>query len=86
MHQGIGKLLRSQHKCRYILISLPGVWLDTIDRPMNRMLIAQSIARPQMWISGFGVLSTWPCRIALNTCLGHMPLLPCCVDGQGRFG
>lgn len=40
--------------CRYILISLPGVWLDTIDRPMNRMLIAQSIARPQMWISGFG--------------------------------
>lgn len=39
----------------YILISLPGVWLDTVDRPMNRMLVAQQIALPQMYISGFGM-------------------------------
>jgi multidrug resistance protein, MATE family len=42
----------------YVLVSLPGVWLDAVDRPMNRMLIAQQISLPQMYISGAGTLWT----------------------------
>jgi multidrug resistance protein, MATE family len=38
----------------YILISLPGLVLDVVDRPMNRILVAQQITTPQMWISGVG--------------------------------
>jgi Na+-driven multidrug efflux pump len=38
----------------YVLVSLPGLWLDVVDRPMNRMLTAQGISLPQMFISGIG--------------------------------
>lgn len=62
--------------CRYILISLPGVWLDTVDRPMNRMLVAQSITAPQMWISGFGVLLATTCMAGLHRSL-HCAALIC---------
>ena len=36
----------------YILATVPGIWLDVVDRPMNRILVAQQISQPQMWISG----------------------------------
>lgn len=40
----------------YIAVSLPGLFLDVVDRPMNRILVAQQITRPQMYISGAGAL------------------------------
>eukprot|EP00892_Ulva_mutabilis_P009491 jgi/Ulvmu1/6914/UM031_0121.1 len=40
----------------YIAATVPGIWLDVVDRPMNRILTAQQITRPQMWISGVVLL------------------------------
>ncbi|GFR42578.1 hypothetical protein Agub_g3505, partial [Astrephomene gubernaculifera] len=36
---------------RYILALIPAVWLDAAARPLNRILVAQRITRPQMVIS-----------------------------------
>lgn len=36
---------------RYILGLIPAVWLDAAARPLNRILVAQRITRPQMAIS-----------------------------------
>ncbi|KAL4431763.1 hypothetical protein ABPG77_002979 [Micractinium sp. CCAP 211/92] len=35
----------------YLMALLPGVWVDAFFRPFNRILVAQHVALPQMWIS-----------------------------------
>ncbi|EFJ52692.1 hypothetical protein VOLCADRAFT_115641 [Volvox carteri f. nagariensis] len=36
---------------KYILALIPAVWLDAMARPLNRILVAQRITKPQMVIS-----------------------------------
>lgn len=52
----------------YIAVTVPGIWLDAVDRPMNRILIAQQISRPQMWISGVVLLM----HVATNIVFFHV--------------
>jgi hypothetical protein len=59
---GVCRLMRP-----YVLVSLPGLFLDIVDRPMNRMPTAQGISLPQMFISGIGA----GCKLALLLCLLH---------------
>ncbi|KAK9815228.1 hypothetical protein WJX72_000308 [[Myrmecia] bisecta] len=40
----------------YTLGLLPSLWLDAINRPLNRILVAQRITMPQMCISGIVAL------------------------------
>ncbi|PRW60882.1 MATE efflux family [Chlorella sorokiniana] len=35
----------------YLLALLPAVWVDAFYRPFNRILVAQHVTMPQMWIS-----------------------------------
>ncbi|KAG2423423.1 hypothetical protein HXX76_015294 [Chlamydomonas incerta] len=36
---------------KYILALIPAIWLDALARPLNRILVAQRISKPQMVIS-----------------------------------
>lgn len=50
---------QSEAVCRlvapWLWATLPALWLDTVDRPMNRLLLAMQISRPQLVISAIGV-------------------------------
>ncbi|GLC34146.1 hypothetical protein PLESTB_000842400 [Pleodorina starrii] len=50
------RYLSSEHELaviahKYILALIPAVWLDALARPLNRILVAQRITKPQMVIS-----------------------------------
>ncbi|PNH12640.1 Multidrug and toxin extrusion protein 1 [Tetrabaena socialis] len=59
------QLARMAHS--YILALVPAVWLDALARPLNRVLVAQRITRPQMVIS----LAIVPMHVATTYALIH---------------
>ncbi|GFH20513.1 multidrug and toxin extrusion protein 1, partial [Haematococcus lacustris] len=51
----------------YMQLLIPGVWMECLARSLNRILVAQRIARPQMGVA----LMVVPLHVATNYLLIH---------------
>eukprot|EP00887_Chlorella_sp_A99_P006737 scaffold3.g6737.t1 len=52
----------------FLLMLLPFLWLEALNRPLNRILVAQSITAPQAWVSFVVALQHIPaCYLFIHT-------------------